>query len=247
MPRSLSLCIECLWVVEGEDRPLMRCTAMPGGQPGLGLDADGNIRWLASAGLACELWVSADDRLIALRPVGAPALSVGRAGRWIDAPEGKPVVLLDQDQIRLGARVFRVHIHGETDSVQEPAPLWEPVDRAGSPGHDRHLPGREDDGILVRMAPPSPPPLDPRREGGGLARRYHGTVALDPLRAGQDATAIATGVISHLAGLPGARVRVTMEIQAEIPHGAPLPVVRTVISNGRTLSFTNQDFESEQE
>ena len=41
-------------------------------------------------------------------------------------------------------------------------------------------------------------------------------------------------VIAHLAGLVGASVKVTLEIEAEIEAGAPENVVRTVTENSRT-------------
>lgn len=75
--------------------------------------------------------------------------------------------------------------------------------------------------------------------------RYHGTVTLDPARVGRDAGRIAEEVIAHLTGLVGSAVTVTLEIQAEIPSGAPDHVVRTVTENGRTLKFTSQGFEKE--
>jgi hypothetical protein len=56
---------------------------------------------------------------------------------------------------------------------------------------------------------------------------------------------IAAEVIAHLAGLVGAKVKVTLEIEAEIPTGAPDQVVRTVTENSRTLKFTTQGFETE--
>ena len=37
----------------------------------------------------------------------------------------------------------------------------------------------------------------------------------------------------------------TLEIEAEIPNGAPDNVVRTVTENGRTLKFKSQGFERE--
>ena len=40
-------------------------------------------------------------------------------------------------------------------------------------------------------------------------------------------------------------MRVTLEIEAEIPGGVPENVVRTVTENGRTLKFTSQGFEAE--
>ena len=76
--------------------------------------------------------------------------------------------------------------------------------------------------------------------------RYHGTVILDPARVGRDAGKIAEEVVTHLVGLIGASVRVTLEIEAEIPEGAPDNVVRTVTENSRTLKFTsNSGFETE--
>ena len=53
------------------------------------------------------------------------------------------------------------------------------------------------------------------------ARRYHGTVTLDTTRVGRDAGRIAEEVVAHLSGLVGAQVTVTLEIDAEIPEGAP--------------------------
>ena len=52
-------------------------------------------------------------------------------------------------------------------------------------------------------------------------------------------------VIAHLTALVGAKVRVTLEIGADIPSGAPDQVVRTVTENSRTLKFTCQGFEKE--
>ena len=77
------------------------------------------------------------------------------------------------------------------------------------------------------------------------ARRFHGSVSLDATRVGRDASQIADEVIAHLAGLVGAKVTVTLEIEAEIPSGAPDHVVRTVTENSRTLKFSSQGFERE--
>ena len=85
-----------------------------------------------------------------------------------------------------------------------------------------------------------PPPLPP-----ATPRRFHGSVTLDSTRVGRDAGRIADEVIAHLAGLVGATVTVTLEIEAEIPAGAPDHVVRTVTENSRTLKFTSHGFEVE--
>ncbi|MFZ1829153.1 MAG: Swt1 family HEPN domain-containing protein [Candidatus Competibacteraceae bacterium] len=81
--------------------------------------------------------------------------------------------------------------------------------------------------------------------GAVKPKRFHGTAVLDATRVGRDASRIADEVISHLAGLVGARVTVTIEVEAEIPDGAPDNVVRTVTENSRTLKFTSQGFEKE--
>jgi len=56
-------------------------------------------------------------------------------------------------------------------------------------------------------------------------KRYHGAVGLDPARVGRDAGRVADEVIAHLVGLVGAKVRVTLEIEAEVPSGTPDQVV----------------------
>ena len=76
-------------------------------------------------------------------------------------------------------------------------------------------------------------------------KRFHGSVSLDPSRVGRDAGRIADEVISHLVGLVGSSVKVTLEIEAEVQAGTPENVVRTVTENSRTLKFTTHGFEEE--
>jgi hypothetical protein len=99
----------------------------------------------------------------------------------------------------------------------------------------------------------SPQEPKPSQIAGGLPRprevskprRYHGSVNLEPTRVGRDAGRVADEVIAHLAGLVGSSVRVTLEIQADVPNGAPDNVVRTVTENSRTLKFLSYGFEDE--
>ena len=85
-----------------------------------------------------------------------------------------------------------------------------------------------------------PPPLVAEKP-----KRFHGTAVLDTTRVGRDASRIAEEVISHLSGLVGSIVTVTIEVEARIPNGAPDHIVRTVTENSRTLKFTSQGFEQE--
>ena len=86
---------------------------------------------------------------------------------------------------------------------------------------------------------------DSEPEPDSRPTRFHGSVSLDATRAGRDASRIADEVITHLAGLMGANVTVTLDIAAEIPDGAPDHVVRTVTENSRTLKFNSHGFERE--
>ena len=93
--------------------------------------------------------------------------------------------------------------------------------------------------VPVGITPPDGPIVPPP----SLPHRYHGTANLDPERVGRDASQIANEVIAHLAGLVGSEVRVTLEIEADVPDGVPENVVRIVMENGKTLKFTSQGFE----
>ncbi|HEY3356652.1 MAG TPA: hypothetical protein VGQ83_25605 [Polyangia bacterium] len=171
MPRPLEICLEDLDLTPEDDRYL-RCVALPGGEPGLALDREGVVRWMPDAPAAYGLWVSADDRLILLRADGATPLTVTRGERSIEAPAAKPVVLLDQDLLRLGGRRLRVHVHGATDLIHAPEPLRGSafagvvraaaaalaLSAAGAVGTAAASP-RAVAPIEVRQAPPAPVPM----------------------------------------------------------------------------------------
>jgi hypothetical protein len=110
-----------------------------------------------------------------------------------------------------------------------------PVATGGS-GRDLPAAGPGTGAGVAPTSKPTPPPIP---------KRFHGSVALDPTRVGRDASRIADEVIAHLSGLVGATVNVTLEIEADIPSGAPENVVRAVTENSRTLKFTSQGFEIE--
>jgi predicted AAA+ superfamily ATPase len=78
-----------------------------------------------------------------------------------------------------------------------------------------------------------------------VLRRFYGNVEIDPMRVNRDVPAIVQEVIQHLISLNKAKVKITLEIEAEIPEGVPDDVTRTVLENCRTLKFNSQSFESE--
>ncbi|MFM8475241.1 MAG: AAA+ family ATPase, partial [Planctomycetaceae bacterium] len=88
----------------------------------------------------------------------------------------------------------------------------------------------------ARRTPPAQPPVP-------KLSRFHGSIRLDPLRTGRDASRIAEEVIQHLTGLVGAEVEITLEIQAKLPDGVSEKLVRDVTENCRTLKFGEFGFE----
>jgi predicted AAA+ superfamily ATPase len=118
-----------------------------------------------------------------------------------------------------------------------------PVLHGGDEETENGLDG-EDEGVFVPedsigggqdVVPPAPP----------RPKRFFGSVELDPTRAGRDAGQIAEEVITHLSGIVGAKVKVTLEIEAEVEDGVPDDVVRIVTENSRTLKFRTYGFEDE--
>jgi predicted AAA+ superfamily ATPase len=76
-------------------------------------------------------------------------------------------------------------------------------------------------------------------------RRFHGTIELDSSRVGRDAGKVADEVVAHLVGQLGAKVRVTLEIEATLQGGASEQLVRVVTENCRSLKFGSYGFEQD--
>jgi len=154
------------------------------------------------------------------------------AGRYRGLSVGQQVVISGYDSAGLlvKSEVARKQLDAETKAGQPDS------GEAGAGGGDK---GGPSPGPGAGGSGPTPPssPVKPKR--------FHGSVDLDQERVGRDAGRIAEEVISHLTGLVGSKVRVTLEIEAEVPDGAPDAVVRTVTENARTLKFTSHGFEKE--
>ncbi|MDX2031516.1 MAG: Swt1 family HEPN domain-containing protein [Blastocatellia bacterium] len=146
-----------------------------------------------------------------------------RAGRHFDlVEESSPALLVKPD-------IAQKQL--EAEAAPAPAPA------TGTDAGVAPAPPMPDGSAAPSPAPKPAPPKTPKR--------FHGSITLDPTRVGRDAGRIADEVIAHLVGLLGANVTVTLEIDADIPSGAPDHVVRTVTENSRTLKFSSQGFEME--
>jgi predicted AAA+ superfamily ATPase len=148
------------------------------------------------------------------------------AGRYRGLRSGKLTSLVAGSQSGL---LVKPEIAKAQQNVEVP-----PQDVEYPPGDDH--PGGSPGGE------PGPQPLEPQARP---TTRFHGSVNLDPTRAGRDAGTVAAEVISHLAGLVGAQVEITMEIQVHVPAGISDKIVRDVTENCNTLKFDSHGFEEE--
>ena len=149
------------------------------------------------------------------------------AGRYLGLRAGQAVSINDRDRgLIVRPEVARHQLDAEAAAIVPD--VEPPID----PPVDPPAPGPTDVDITEILTPPK-------------ARRYHGSVKLDPTRLGRDASVIANEVIAHLSGVMGADVRLTLEIEVDIPGGTPEQVIRTVTENSRTLKFDDSGFESE--
>lgn len=76
-----------------------------------------------------------------------------------------------------------------------------------------------------------------------LPKEFFGSVDLDSNRLGREAGRIAEDVLQHLSTLPGAEVKVSLEIQATIPDGASDEVQRVITENCAVMKFKTHGFE----
>ena len=145
-------------------------------------------------------------------------------------------VVLDSQSVLVRAEAALAQLASDEAARQkQAAPPFTPQSPGGEDGGRPESPG------IKTTAPHSPPlpPVVPEKK----ARRFYGVVELDALRAGRDAGKIADAVIQHLAGQMGAKVRVTLEIHADLPGGATDEMMRTVTENAATLKFEDFGFE----
>ena len=126
------------------------------------------------------------------------------AGRYRGLQSGPRGALSDNDPgLVVHPKVARRQMDSET------APPATPTEWSGTTYVQEPSRGGE---VRETPDPPAPPPRP-------SARRYHGSVKLDPTRVGRDASQVADEVIAHLAALLGADVKLTLEIEANIPDG----------------------------
>ena len=105
-----------------------------------------------------------------------------------------------------------------------------PEGRPGVPGS----PSSADHAGATKTAPAGP----------ALPTRYYGRVKLDSARWAKTAADVAEAIVSQLERTDGAKLSITIEVEAESPQGFDDRVQRTVTENATTLKFNTTEFET---
>ena len=117
-----------------------------------------------------------------------------------------------------------------------PEPVAPPVESEGPDGGKRlgeeHGPVPDTSAIPAGAAP-----------GQQRPTRFFGTVELDSVRATLDFSQIVEEVVAQFSALPGAKVRIKVDIEAESADGFGDGTVRAVKENANTLKFKSADFD----
>jgi len=177
-------------------------------------DGVGRITWEQDAFAYADYFDTAADRYRGLE-----------AGR-------RPTVQLNANSVVVKPGVAAAQIQRDSAPPPTTSPEGAPTTGAEAGGN-----GGEGSSSARIPAAPGKTPKAP------VLRRFHGSAMVDATRLSRDADAIASAVVQHLAGLLDAKVKITIEIDAEMPSGAPDNLVRTVTENCRTLKFETQGFE----
>lgn len=88
--------------------------------------------------------------------------------------------------------------------------------------------------------PPVYPPVVPETP---LNTRFYMTTTLDNTRVIKNIGNLMDEVINHLMSIEGSQVEIKLLVDATMPNGTPVPIVRTVTENCRTLHVEDSGFQ----
>lgn len=133
------------------------------------------------------------------------------------------LVVIDGDSVIIKPDAAEAH----RPKPAEPSDTASGVTQTGSPT----TPGVQ--------TPLSPSPVPPERK----PTRFSGVVSISPDRPARDLHQIVEAIVEQLTTLPGNRVTLRLEIDAEVPGGLDRAKVRTLIENANTLGFSEKSVE----
>jgi len=133
------------------------------------------------------------------------------------------MVVIDGDSVIIKPDAAEAH----RPKPAEPSATDSGAPQAGAPT----MPGEQ--------APTPPTPTPSERN----PTRFSGVVAISPDRPARDMHQIVEAIVEQLTTLPGSKVTLRLEIDAEVPGGLDRAKVRTLIENANTLGFSEKAVE----
>lgn len=165
------------------------------------------------------------DGVSRLIPAFAYATGIDEDGKYTGLTMGRPFTLyFDDNALIVQPEIAQAQIDAERAARQR--------DTVALPVAGRSAPVVK----TVDSTDDAPPPPKPKT-------RYYGSVQINPQRAMRDLSPIADEIIVRLASLPGADVKITVEIESVHREGFDDATVRTISENSRTLNFNHHGFE----
>lgn len=137
---------------------------------------------------------------------------------------GNAAVVIDSDSVIVALAVAEAH---------RPAPS-QPSSGGAAGGPDHKPPGMAEP---PSAGPPTPPTTEKK------PTRFAGAVMISPDRPARDMHQIVEAIVEQLTTLPGSKVTLRLEIDAEVPSGFDRSKVRTLVENANTLNFLEKSIE----
>jgi predicted AAA+ superfamily ATPase len=133
-------------------------------------------------------------------------------------------IVIDSDSVILTPAVAEAH---------RPAPP-QPSSGGASGGPNDKPPGMAEP---PSAGPPTPPAAEKK------PTRFAGAVMISPDRPARDMHQIVEAIVEQLTTMPGSKVTLRLEIDAEVPSGLDRAKVRTLVENANTLNFIEKSVE----
>ena len=144
-------------------------------------------------------------------------------------------IILDQSLLLIEPTAAKAY--AESIKPLELTPPKQPSSGGNNP-HVAEQPAGWQPGSKTTVTPPAQPQAK-------KAKRFFGSIDLDPIRAGMQFTDVMNEVIENFTIKTGVNVRISIEIEADAPAGFEDNTVRAVKENSRVLGFNQAEFEEE--
>ena len=149
--------------------------------------------------------------------------------------------------LKFNQSVFGIN---QSDLLVKPSVVRKQLEKERQEKEEREKPigGEHSDGQDDPLTPPhvdpnwhpeDDPPVTPKIQN----KHFFMSVKLDNTRVNRDINNYVQEIIQHLMSVDGSEVEMTLEVNVEAPNGIPVPTVRTVTENCRTLKVKDFGFD----